>query len=147
MYEAGFLLTFLMPEGKIQIDIPIGKKMFEFNSGSKKYRACVDVKVNNEYQIVTENDKNPHFPAPLKYIEIIDLVKKSGANEDEAALHIAVIYYCGLLKNGNKEAAEKLYQLISRVANFGIEKGYIKTDWWKKHLALIVREGIKYGIK
>jgi hypothetical protein len=118
-----------------------------FGNGIKKFRADVDLTLNNEYQIITDHDKNNWFPGLLKYIEIIDSAKESGMNEEEVAMHIAVIYYCGLLKHGHKEIAENLYQRIASIVKTRVSNHQISEDCWKKHLRTIVTEGIKYGIR
>jgi len=65
-----------------------------FGSGRRKrYNGAVDVKLNNEYQINTQN--SPGFPGALAYLRL-DNAWNGKMSEDEAALYIATLYCCGL---------------------------------------------------
>jgi hypothetical protein len=116
-----------------------------FGGDEKRFRASVDLKLNNEYRVVTDHDKNKNFPGLFKYIEAIDLVKKAGMNEDESAMHMATVYCCGLVKDGQIESANELKDSIIKISNFGLSKGIISKHWQDKHLDLLNREFSKYA--
>jgi hypothetical protein len=103
--------------------------MFGFGK-RKKYNAAIDIKLNNEYQITTSN--NDQFPGVLKYLEIIDNAWNSKMTEDEGALYIATLYYCGLANHGINAEAAQLYRRISQISEFGLTKGLIGRDRWER---------------
>jgi len=43
--------------------------MFGFGK-RKKYSGAADIKINTEYQIITQD--NPNFPGVIAYLELID---------------------------------------------------------------------------
>lgn len=98
--------------------------------GRKKYNGAIDTKLNNEYQISTEG--NPNFPAALAYLDIIDHAWNGKMTEDEGALYIATLYYCGLVRHGLRDEAQGLRPRIIRVADFGVRKGMIAEGRWRK---------------
>jgi len=114
--------------------------MFGFGKSKEKFRGEVDIKLNNEYQIITNNSINDKFCGILQYVEIIDICQKHGFNVDESAMHMAVNYYCGLFKNNYVDEAKKLYETIERVVNFGLSKQMISKDKWEHHQKIIKRE-------
>ena len=119
--------------------------MFGFGKSIEQFRAEVDVKLNNEYQIITDNSKNKYFPGIFAYADLIDFCKKkAGWNADETAMHIAINLYCGLLKIGLFEDAEKTFSQIERVVGFGLKKNLISQKVWGNHQKIIERERNKY---
>lgn len=110
----------------------------------KKYNGSVDIKLNNEYQISTRD--NPSFPGMLAYLELIDNAWKTKMSEDEGALYIATLYYCGILKHGHHEEANALYSRIQSVANFGVSKGMISQARWAKFSEAIQQANQEAGI-
>ena len=101
----------------------------------KKYNGAVDIKLNNEYQVATRG--NPSFPGALAYLELIDNAWNAKMSEDEAALYIATLYYCGILKQGQHAAANALYGRIQSIASFGVPKGMISQARWAKFAGAI----------
>lgn len=108
--------------------------MFGFGE-RKKYNGVVDTKLNNEYQIQTSGNSN--FPGVLAYLELIDDAWNSKMSEDEGALYIATLYYCGILKDGQFEEATPLLSRIISIVRFGLSKGMISPKRWEKFLRAI----------
>lgn len=109
--------------------------MFGIFKNRKKYNGTIDAKVNNEYQIKTRD--NPLFPSVMGYLELIDNAWKTNMTEDEAAMYIATLYYCGLRKNGHHQEANVLTDRISSVGQFGVQHGTISMERAAKLLAAI----------
>jgi len=99
--------------------------MFGLFGNRKKYNGTVDTKLNNEYQINTQ--KEP-FPGPLAFLKLLDAAWAANMNEDEAAMYVASLYFCGLLKAGHEQSAENLYDRIHHVGEFGLSKGMISRE-------------------
>lgn len=97
--------------------------MFGFGRKRKLYNGTVDTKLNNEYQIPTRD--NPKFPQVLAYLNLIDNAWGANFSEDEAALYIATLYYCGILKNGDHTEAGGLFSRIQSIVQFGLSRGMI----------------------
>lgn len=95
----------------------------------------MDTKLNNEYQIVTRD--NPLFPGMLAYLELIDNAWNAKMSEDEGALYIAILYYCGIVKQGDLEDAEALLARIQEIVSFGLPKGMISQARWSKFSSAI----------
>lgn len=110
--------------------------MFGFGK-RKRYNGSVDIKLNNEYQIAT-ND-NPQFPGILAYLKFIDNAWNAKMSEDEGALYIATLYYCGLRKHGLHDDADALYSRIDAIVNFGLPKGLISQTHWAAFSELILQ--------
>ena len=108
--------------------------MFGFRS-RKKYNATVDVKLNNEYQIRTQD--NPKFPGVLKYLELIDVSWNNQATEDECAMQIATLYLCGLFRHQFWDEARSVAARFDQIGPFGIERGLIHPEVWEKCAALV----------
>jgi hypothetical protein len=118
--------------------------MFGLFSGRKKYNGQVDIKLNNEYQIKTQN--NSAFPKGLAYLELIDNAYKSGMNADEGALYIASLYFHGLCSSGATIEAELLFRRLISVVDFGLAKNLISDAWWKKFAVVIAEAREKSGV-
>ena len=103
--------------------------MFGFGRRNK-YNGAVDTKLNNEYQIVTQG--NPGFPGALAYLELIDNAWNAKMSEDEAALYIATLYYCGTVKEGLHAEAGPLLSRIHTIVQLGLPKGRISQARWDK---------------
>jgi hypothetical protein len=102
--------------------------MFGFFRNRKKYNGQVDLKLNNEYQIVTRRAENSLFPGAFAYLELIDQAWNSQMNEDEAAMFIATLYFSGLCKNGSTIEATLLLPRIIRIAEFNVPKNIISDE-------------------
>lgn len=109
--------------------------MFGLFSNRKKYNGTVDIKINNEYQIKTRD--NPLFPSPIGYLELIDNAWNTKMSEDEAAMYIATLYYCGIKKAGHSREADSLRDRIISVGEFGLQHRTISTERSAKFLAAI----------
>jgi hypothetical protein len=96
----------------------------------EKYNGVVDIKLNNEYQIVTRG--NPSFPGVLAYLELIDNAWNARMSEDEGALYIATLYYCGIRQKGHHTEASVLQSRINSIVNFGLPRGMISQARWDK---------------
>lgn len=105
--------------------------MFGFG-GRRKFNGTVDTKLNNEYQIDTNNLKNPKFPGSLRYLEMIDLAWSQKLSADEAALYIAVLYFSGILRKGHVAEANALRERIQSIGAFCLPRGMISQEWWDK---------------
>lgn len=103
--------------------------MFGFGN-RKKYNGAVDIKLNNEYQIPTRD--NPSFPGMGAYLKLIDNAWNTKMTEDEGALYIATLYYCGILKHGLHDEASTLHSRIQSIVSFGLPKGIISQARWAK---------------
>lgn len=112
--------------------------------GRKKYNGAVDIKLNNEYQIATRD--NPSFPGTLAYLELIDNAWAAKMSEDEGALYIATLYYCGILKHGLHAEASALHSRIQSIVGFGLPKGMISQARWAKFSAAIQQANLEAGI-
>lgn len=108
--------------------------MFGFRN-RKKYNGTVDVKLNNEYQITTQD--NPKFPGVLKYLELIDVSWNSNASEDECAMQIATMYLCGLFRNQLWDEARPLAGRLDSIGPYAVDRGLVRRDVWEKCIALI----------
>jgi hypothetical protein len=117
--------------------------MFGFGN-RKKYNGSVDIKLNNEYQIPTRS--NPSFPGMLAYLELIDNAWAAKMSEDEGALYIATLYYCGIRKRGVTAEADALYSRIQSVVGFGLPKGLISASRWSKFSSAIQEANHEAGI-
>ncbi len=117
--------------------------MFGFGN-RKKYNGAVDVKLNNEYQIPTRD--NPSFPGMLAYLELIDNAWNAKMSEDEGALYIATLYYCGILKHGLHAEAYALHSRIQSIVSFGLPKGMISQTRWEKFSGAIQQANREAGI-
>jgi hypothetical protein len=51
-------------------------------------------------------------------------------SEDEGALYIATLYYCGILKHGQHAAASALLPRVHSIVQFGLSKGMISQEVW-----------------
>ena len=120
-----------------------GGAMFGFGK-RKKYNGVVDIKLNNEYQIKTRN--NSKFPGTLAYLEYIDMAWKAKMSEDEAALYIATLYYCGIVEHGFLDEANELYKRIKSIVKFCLSKGIVSEVRWTKFSNEIEKVNIKAGI-
>ena len=116
--------------------------MFGFRN-RKKYNGSVDIKLNNEYQIPTSD--NPGFPGTLAYLELIDKAWDGKMSEDEGALYIATLYYCGLRKHGLHSEASALYSRIQSIVSFGLPNGLISHERWDKFSGAIERANHEAG--
>ncbi|KAF1723123.1 hypothetical protein [Pseudoxanthomonas wuyuanensis] len=117
--------------------------MFGFRD-RKEYNGAVDAKLNNEYQIATRD--NPSFPGMLAYLELIDNAWKTKMSEDEGALYIATLYYCGILKLGLRAEASPLHSRIQSIVSFGLPKGMISQARWSKFSTAIQQANQEAGI-
>ena len=117
--------------------------MFGFGN-RKKYNGTVDLKLNNEFQIPTRD--NPSFPGMLAYLELIDNAWQTKMTEDEGALYIATLYYCGLLKHGRLDEASRLHSRIRSIVSFGLPKGIISQTRWAKFSGAIDQANQEAGI-
>lgn len=117
--------------------------MFGFGK-RKKYNGIVDDKLKNEYQIST-NDA-PGFPGVLAYLDLIDNAWNAEMTENEAALYIATLYYCGLIKHGHLDSASALMSRIESIVQFCIPKGSISQARWDKFSASIEQKRNEFGI-
>ena len=108
--------------------------MFGFRN-RKKYNASVDSKLNNEYQIRTQN--NSKFPGILKYLEIIDVSWNNNASEDECALQIGTLYLCGLFRYTLFEEARVLAPRMDQIGPYGVQRGLIRQEVWEKCIAQV----------
>ncbi len=97
--------------------------MFGIFRNRKKFNGDVDVKVNTEYDIKTRD--NPNFPAVVGYLNILDHAWSMKMTEDEAAMFVATLYLSGLLKHGLLQEADLLDRRLSKVTQFGFERGTI----------------------
>jgi hypothetical protein len=110
--------------------------MFGFRN-RKKYNAAVDVKLNNEYQIRTQD--NPNFPGILKYLQLIDVSWNDKGSEDECAMQIASLYLCGLFRHSLWDEGRVVSGRFNHVGPYGVERGLIRQEVWKKCVALVER--------
>jgi hypothetical protein len=117
--------------------------MFGFGD-RKKYNGAIDIKLNNEYQIATRDNSN--FPGMLAYLDLIDNAWKAKMSEDEGALYIATLYYCGILKRGLHTEAIPLLARIQSIVGFGLPKGMISQARWSKFSAAIQQAKQEAGI-
>lgn len=117
--------------------------MFGFGNRNK-YNGVVDLKLNNEYQIRTRDNEN--FPAIGAYLELIDNAWNTKMSEDEGALYVATLYYCGILKIGLREEASALHSHIQSVAGFGLSKGIISQDRWLRFSGAIQQANQEAGV-
>ncbi|WP_334179742.1 hypothetical protein [Pseudoxanthomonas sp.] len=117
--------------------------MFGFGD-RKKYNGSVDIKLNNEYQIATRD--NPSFPGMLAYLELIDNAWQAKMSQDEAALYIATLYYCGILKLNLRAESDTLLSRINSIVAFGLPKGLISQARWSKFSAAIQQANHDAGI-
>lgn len=108
--------------------------MFGFRN-RKKYNGSVDVKLNNEYQIPTQD--NPKFPGVLQYLALIDESWNNYASEDECAMQIATLYVCGLFRQHLWEEARLIAERMDHIGPFGIKHGLIRSEVWDKCIALV----------
>jgi len=106
--------------------------MFGFGKkeNRKQFNGTVDTKMNIEYQIQTKD--NERFPGILAYLEYLDIAWKAKMNDDEAAMYMATLYYCGLIKNGYTDEAEPLGKRVQNIADFCVPKGMISEERWSK---------------
>jgi len=102
--------------------------MLGFGNSRKKYNGAVDQKLNNAYQILTRG--NPLFPGALAYLELIDNAWNSKMTEDEGALYIAMLYYCGLIKGGFNADASSLLSRIESVVDYCLPRNLISQARW-----------------
>lgn len=109
--------------------------MFGLFRNRKKYNGTVDTKLNNEYQIPTRD--NERFPGLMGYLQLIDNAWAASMTEDEAAMYIATLYYCGLVENGHQMEARAVVGRINSVGQFGVSNGSISMDRATKLLAAI----------
>lgn len=112
-------------------------ELFGIGDKRKKYNGTVDTKLNNEYQICTNNSQNQSFPGVIKYFELIDAAWNEKMNVDEAALYIATLYWAALFENGKTKEAKPVRARIESVGKFGLEKGMISQKWWNKFYSAI----------
>lgn len=117
--------------------------MFGFGK-RKKFNGIIDTKLNNEYQIETRG--NEKFPGLTAYLELIDNAWNGDMSEDEGALYIAVLYYCGLLKAGHTQEAESLLSRIHSIADFGVRRQMISQARWDKFHGAIVKTQMDLGL-
>ncbi|BBA36985.1 putative uncharacterized protein [Methylocaldum marinum] len=117
--------------------------MFGFGK-RKKYNGTVDTKLNNEYQIATRD--NPRFPGALAYLELIDNAWKAKMSEDEGALYIATLYYCGLIKHGFHPESSSLHSRIQSIVALGLSKGLISQERWAKFSGAIQKANSEAGV-
>jgi hypothetical protein len=68
-------------------------------------------------------------------------------SEDEGALYIATLYYCGLVQNGLQEKAEHLFARIQSVVEFGVPRGLISPLRWSNFSEAIRQADIQAGIE
>jgi len=108
--------------------------MFGFGK-RKQYNGAVDAKINKEYRIDTQN--SPGFPGALAYLGLIDKAWSGKMSEDEAALYIATLYCCGLVRNGSRAEAADLNSRISSIGPFGVSKGLVSQERWERFSAAI----------
>jgi hypothetical protein len=81
------------PQSSLKMTVAGGTNPMFGSGRRKRYNGAVDVKLNNEYQINTQN--SPGFPGALAYLRL-DNAWNGKMSEDEAALYIATLYCCGL---------------------------------------------------
>lgn len=117
--------------------------MFGFGK-RKKYNGTVDIKLNNEYQVSTEDA--PGFPGVFAYLELIDNAWNTNMTVDEAALYIATLYYCGLVKNDILDIAAELNLRIESIVRFGLSKETISQERWQKFSSAIEQAKKEAGI-
>lgn len=109
--------------------------MFGLFKNRKKYNGTVDTKLNNEYQILTRD--NELFPGLMAYLQLIDNAWAASMTEDEAAMYIATLYYCGLVQSGHNAEARAVGFRLNSVGQFGVNNGSISQDKALKFLAAI----------
>jgi hypothetical protein len=109
--------------------------MFGLFRNREKYNGTVDTKLNNEYQIQTRN--NPRFPGLVVYLDLIDKAWQVSMNEDEAAMYIATLYFCGIVKAGYEREAAALQGRLITVAEFCVPRGMVSEERFSKFAAAI----------
>lgn len=107
--------------------------MFGLFKNRKRYNGTVDTKLNNEYQIKTRD--NDLFPGMMAYLGLIDNAWGAKMSEDEAAMYIATLYYCGLKQHKHHAEARAVGRRISEVGQFGVSRGSISMEHASKFLA------------
>jgi hypothetical protein len=115
--------------------------MFGLFKSRPKYNGTVDTKLNNEYQIDT---RGKAFPGPASYLKILDLAWQTGMNEDEAAMYVATLYFCGIMKAGLEDEAARILERLNSVGDFGLSKGMIDGQRHAKFIATIKEAIVEY---
>jgi len=105
--------------------------MFGLGKKRKNFNGAVDTRLNNEYQIVTDSEANPLFPAPLAYLNHLDQQWNNKLNEHEAALVIACMYFCGCAEGDEREEALRVHERILAVSQFGVAHGQVDEAKWE----------------
>ncbi|MBQ1784666.1 MAG: hypothetical protein II007_13550 [Gammaproteobacteria bacterium] len=116
--------------------------MFWFRS-RKRYNGAIDQKLNNEYQIATRG--NTLFPGMLAYLSLVDDAWGARLNEDEGALFIATLFYCGIRKNGLHDMADDLGYRVAAVTAFGLKNGAISQQHADKCVRAMQDADINHG--
>jgi len=94
----------------------------------KRFNAVIDTKLNNEYQINTQN--NIAFPQINAYLNLLDMAWNNKMTEDEGALYIATLYCCGIIKkDGYNKESSKIMDRIDSILDFSVPKGLISKTF------------------
>ena len=118
--------------------------MFGLFKSRKKYNGVVDVKVNSDYRIQTRD--NPYFPGVLAYLDLLDNAWNTKMSEDEAAVYIATLYFCGLCRENHIEQARLLLSRINEVSAGKRSEGKIKDSRWSKFSKAIEESKVSVNI-
>ena len=81
------------------------------------------------------------------YLELIDFGWNTKMSEDECALYIATLYYCGILEHGHHEEASAVLLRIKAIVQFGISKGIFPKEQWDKTSTTIKKAQDTFEIK
>ena len=84
-----------------------------------------------ETKKVAEEPKKKSAKAAVKTVKP-KKASKAKMSEDEGALYVATLYFCGIVKAGLHGEASPLLLRISSIAQFGLSKHTISEDRWNK---------------
>lgn len=102
-----------------------------FFRNRKRFNGEVDQKILTDYGIKTS--ENPDWPGVLAYLELLDVPWQQKWNADEAALHMVVLYYDGLERNGRASDALLIRPKILQVANRQVSSGVVGREKWERY--------------
>lgn len=109
--------------------------MFGFFNKRRRWNGDIDTLLNNSYQIATRG--NSLFPAPIKYLSILDNAWNANMNHHEGALYIATLYFCATVKRGHVVESGPLLGRINKIVGFNLQHGQVDIQLWHKCANLI----------
>ena len=91
--------------------------MFGFRNRAN-FNGEVDAYLNSQMGINTNSRVNRNFPGTIAYVGMLDAPWNQKASSEAGALHMAILYHAGLVKNGGPTEHREAREILSKIQAF-----------------------------